>query len=71
MVRDGHWTTHLVRMQGVIAARSKLESIRPAGGRGPKKAASAAVFHERYKAARKHPEYLRLLAEHRAKYERA
>ena len=37
----------------------------------PEKAASAAVFHERYKAARKHPEYLRLLAEHRAKYERA
>jgi hypothetical protein len=37
----------------------------------PEKAASAAVFHERYEAARKHPEYLRLLAEHRVKYERA
>jgi hypothetical protein len=35
----------------------------------PEKAAAAAVFRERYQAAREHPKYLRLMAEHRAKYE--
>src|SRR5689334_9397923 len=33
------------------------------------KAAAAAVFYERYVAARQHPEYLRLKAEHRQRHE--
>jgi hypothetical protein len=33
------------------------------------KAAAAAVFYERYGAARQHPEYVRLKKEHREKYE--
>ena len=33
------------------------------------KAEAAAVFYERYVAARQHPEYLRLKQEHREKYE--
>ena len=35
----------------------------------PEKAAAAAVFHERYVAARRHPEYLRLERGHRENYE--
>jgi hypothetical protein len=35
----------------------------------PEKAAAAAIFYEKYVAARQHPEYLRLRADHRAKYE--
>ncbi len=33
------------------------------------KAAAAAIFYERYVAARQHPEYLRLKQEHRDKFE--
>src|SRR4051812_35301061 len=33
------------------------------------KAAAAAVFYERYVAAREHPEYLRMMRAHREKYE--
>lgn len=35
----------------------------------PEKAAAAAIFRERYEAARDHLVYLRLKAEHRSKYE--
>ena|SRR5579872_6248245 len=35
----------------------------------PEKAAAAAIFYERYVAARQHPEYVRLRTDHRAKYE--
>ena len=35
------------------------------------KAAAAAIFYERYVAARRHPEYLRLKQAHREKYEGA
>lgn len=35
----------------------------------PEKAAAAAIFHEKYVAARQHPEYVRLKAEHTRRYE--
>jgi hypothetical protein len=35
----------------------------------PEKGAAAAVFYERYVAAREHPEYLRQKQQHRAKFE--
>jgi hypothetical protein len=38
-------------------------------GHDPEKAAAAAVFYERYVAAREHPEYLRQKALHRQRYE--
>ena len=40
-------------------------------GHDPEKAAAAAVFYERYVAARQHPEYVRRKAEHRKRYEGA
>ena len=39
-------------------------------GEDPEKAAAAAIFYERYVAARRHPAYVRLRDEHREKYER-
>lgn len=39
-------------------------------GQDPVKAESAAIFYERYVAAREHPDYLRLRQEHRSRYER-
>jgi hypothetical protein len=35
----------------------------------PEKAAAAAIFYEKYVAARQHPEYVRLKDEHRRRYE--
>ena len=35
----------------------------------PEKAAAAAVFHAQYVLAREHPDYLRLKAEHRRRFE--
>ncbi len=35
----------------------------------PEKAAAAAVFYERYVAAREHPKYVRMMREHRERYE--
>ena len=35
----------------------------------PEKAAAAAIFHEKYVAAREHPVYVRMKREHREKYE--
>ena len=39
-------------------------------GEDPQKAAAAAVFYERYVAARQHPEYVRLKEDHRERYEK-
>src|SRR5947209_920122 len=38
-------------------------------GEDPEKAAAAAVFYERYVAARRHPDYVRLKKDHLEKYE--
>lgn len=40
-------------------------------GEDAEKAQAAAIFYERYVAARRHPEYVRLKKEHREKFERS